>query len=78
MTYDNKLGAWSAKSGAAYVRTVRKHTARIQEIVALELEVRKAEGGTTQWRMRKLSKVSAAICAITKSMSPKSSSSVES
>ncbi len=27
-----KLGAWSVRGGAAYVRTVREHTARVQEV----------------------------------------------
>ncbi len=30
----DRLGAWSVKGGAAYIRTVRSHTARLQGVVA--------------------------------------------
>ncbi len=37
-----KLGAWSVRGGAAYVRTVREHTARLQETASRH--IREAEG----------------------------------
>ncbi len=39
----DKLGAWAARGGAAYVRTTREHTARYQEVIGES--IRSSRGG---------------------------------